>query len=127
MSPGWREGPVRVLLDSRDTRQDSQGFSQRTINAQRTLDLRAHNDRAGANYTDFNYRYGEFDNTTETSLNSSSYSTANHYLNLSDVEHFGGHRQHNLFSRVNFNEVDSMATSSRNFNRSSLLPLQHRP
>ena len=29
MSTGWREGPVPVLFDFRDTRQDSQGFSQR--------------------------------------------------------------------------------------------------
>lgn len=125
VSTGWREGPVPVLFDFRDTHQDSQGFSQRIINDQRTLDLRAHNDRAGANYTDFDYRYGEFDNTTGTSLSSSSYSTANHYLNLSDVEHFGGQRQNSLFSRLNFNEVDSVFNSSRNFNGSSLLHLQH--
>ena len=125
ISTGWREGPVPVLFDFRDTHQDSQGFNQRLINDQRTLDLHAHNDRAGTSYTDFNYRYGEFDNTTETSAGSSTYSTANHYVNLSDVEHFGSHRQHNLFSRVNFNEVDGIFSSSRNFNGSSLLHLQH--
>ncbi len=125
VSSGYRTGPVPVTLSYEQTSDDSTSLAQHSLLDQHTVELHARNERQNGNNTDLNYRYGDYNQTTDTG--SSAFKTSNdyQYATLTDSEHFGSRKQMGLNTSVNYNQLDATELPSKNVVAQTDLGVEH--
>ena len=127
VNSGYRSGPVPVSVSYQDSHQDSTALAQHTLFDQRTFNLHAQNDRNQQSTTDLDYRFGQYDQTSESDGSAYKTSSTYNFVTLNDLERFGADNRFSLDSLLTYNRLEEGTAPSDTLTAQANLGVEHTP